>query len=165
MTKARLNTDHDRERWVSFLRRQALPLDVSADPARDARTSAQNRYLFGVAYPPIAEATGWEIGGDGRSGGIHEYCCGEFFGWVDRPVPPSPRNPTGIESVPFRTTTRDENGRRNVVDRETFSRFIETVYQLAAEAGVFIGKSWEEFEHEQGGVIRATGRRRGDVAR
>lgn len=165
-TRARLNADHDRERWVAFLRAQPLPLDVSADRAKDARTPPQNRYLFGVAYPPIAEATGWEIGGDGRSGGLHEYCCGEFFGWVDKAVPPSPRNPTGIESVPFRTTTRDENGKRDVIEGRAFSDFIERVCQIAAEAGVFIGQSWEEFERDmRTGEIRATGRRRGAVAR
>lgn len=165
MTKARLNTDEDRERWVTFLRAQPLPLDVAADRAKDARTHAHNAYLFGVAYPPIVEATGFEVGGDGRSGGLHEFCCGEHFGWVDRPVPKTPRNPAGIESVPFRTTTRDENGRRNVVDTATFCAFVETVGRIAAEAGVFIGQSWQEFERERGGVIRATGRRRGEVAR
>ena len=166
MTKARLQTDEERERWVSFLRDQALPLDVSADRARDARTTAHNAYLFGVAYPPIVEATGFEVGGDGRSGGLHEYCCGEHFGWVDRPVPKTPRNPSGIESVPFRTTTRNEFGKREVVDTATFCAFVETVSRIAAEAGAYIGKSWAEFERDMGtGEIRATGRRRGAVAR
>lgn len=166
MTKATLETDNERERWVTFLRDQPLPLDVSADRARNKRTTAHNAYLFGVAYPPIVEATGFEVGGDGRSGGLHEYCCGEVFGWVDRPVPRTPRNPAGVESVPFRTTTRDEHGKRDVVDTATFSHFIRTVERVAAEAGVFIGKSWEEFERDWGtGEIRATGRRRGAVAR
>ena len=158
MTKAVLNNEGERERWVAFLQQQPLPLDVSAEKAKARRTTAHNAYLFGVAYPPIAEATGFEVGGDGRSGGLHEYCCGEFFGWVDKAVPKTPRNPSGIESVPFRTTTRDEHGRRDVVPGDVFGRFVETVYLIAAEAGVYIGQSWEEFERDtRTGEIRATG--------
>lgn len=165
MTKAVIQTERELDRWCAFLRGQALPLEVACDPVRAKRTSAHNAYLFGVAYPPIVEATGFEVGGDGRSGGLHEYCCGEFFGWVDRPVPKTPRNPAGIESVPFRTTTRDEHGKRDVVDSATFGRFVETVYMVAAQAGVFIGMSWDEFERDRTtGEIRATGKARANGA-
>ena len=69
---------------------------------------------------------------------IHVFMCGTHFGWVDRKVPKTPRNPDGIESVPFRTTTRDEAGKRNVLTVADFNRFLGTVERMAAQAGVFI---------------------------
>ena len=63
---------------------------------------------------------------------------GAHFGWVDKKVPKTPRNPDGVESRPFRTTTTDETGKRSVLKKGEFSRFLETVERVAAKAGVFI---------------------------
>lgn len=122
-------------RYFDFLRAQQLPLDVSSKPWKPTRSNEQNNYLFGICYPPIAEAMGYEVDGDN---GIHSFMCGTHFGWVDRPVPKTPRNPDGIASFPRRTTTRDENGQRDVLKKPEFSKFIETVHRIAAKAGVFI---------------------------
>ena len=92
----------------------------------------QNALLFGVVYPPIAEAMGYEVED------IHEYMLGRHFGWVDAKVPKTPRNPEGLESRPFRTTTRDENGKRNVLSTVEFSKFLDTGERVAAQAGVFV---------------------------
>lgn len=131
----RLTTPADLARWQTFLSAQPLPLEVSCGPWKATRSNEQNALLFGVLYPPIAEAMGYEVDGDN---GIHAFMCGTFFGWIDRRVPKSPRNPEGIASFPFRTTTRDEHGKRSVMPKADFTKFIETVERIAAKAGVFI---------------------------
>lgn len=124
-----------RDSFVRFLVGQTLPLEVTCRPWKPTRTNEQNNYLFGICYPPIAEAMGYEVDGDN---GIHAFMCGTHFGWVDKPVPKTPRNPEGIASFPRRTTTRDENGDRDVLKGPEFSKFIDTVQRIAAKAGVFI---------------------------
>src|SRR5690606_9693812 len=121
-----------RARWLEFVLAQPLPLRVECEPWKDTRTLEQNALLFGVVYPPIAEAMGYTVED------VHEYMLGRHFGWVDRKVPKTPRNPDGVESVPFRTTTRDKDGRRSVLTKAEFSAFLATVERIAAQAGVFV---------------------------
>lgn len=131
-----IRNDLELQRWVAFVRTQALPLDLSCAPLKNSRTGQQNRYLFGVCYPLIAEAMGYTVDD------VHEYMLGRHFGWVDVKVPKTPRNPEGIESRPFRTTTTDEHGKRNLLGKPEFSAFVETVHRIAAGAGVFIAEAW-----------------------
>lgn len=135
---AKLATERDRERWIDYLQAQPLPIEVTCSPWKNSRTSQQNRYLFGVCYPLIAEAMGYTVED------IHEYCLGRHFGWVDKKAPKTPRNPEGFESVPYRTTTKDENGKRKLLTKAEFSRFVDTVDRVAAQAGVFITERWED---------------------
>lgn len=111
------------------------PIDWSCEPWKETRTLGQNSLLFGVIYPPIAEATGYEVDGDN---GLHAFMCGTHFGWVDKKVPKTPANPQGVASYPRRTTTRDENGKYRPLKKAEFSKFIDTVERLAAKAGVFV---------------------------
>lgn len=129
---ATLRTEHERTRWLAFVQAQPLPLEASVQPWKPTRSREQNALLFGVVYPPIAEAMGYEVAD------IHEYMLGAHFGWVDKKVPKTPRNPEGVESRPFRTTTMDETGKRNVLKKDEFSRFLETVERVAAKDGVFV---------------------------
>lgn len=131
----KLSTESERARWLAFVLEQPLPLEVSCGPWKRTRSNEQNSLLFGVIYPPIAEAMGYEVDGDN---GIHAFMCGTYFGWVDRPVPKTPRNPEGVASFPRRTTTRDENGKRNVLKADEFSKFLDMVERIAAKAGVFV---------------------------
>jgi hypothetical protein len=127
-----LRTAAELVRFMGYLERQPLPLDVECSPHKATRSSEQNRLLFGVVYPPIADAMGYEVAD------IHEYMLGEHFGWVEVKVPKKRGNAEGIESRPFRTTTTNENGKRSVLKKDEFSRFLETVERIAAKAGVFI---------------------------
>jgi len=86
-------------------------------------------------YEPIAEHMGYD------REDIHEWFCGRFFGWRDVKVPKTPRNPEGLASVPVRSTTRDENGKRSVIDTTTFSRFVDMVDRVAAQAGVYVPRA------------------------
>lgn len=137
--KAILRNEPQRERYIEFLRVQPLPQSVESKPWKATRTNEQNALLFGVIYPPIAEAMGYPVDGDN---GIHAFMCGTFFGWEDRPVPKTPRNPDGVASFPIRSTTRTgwNRGERDVVSRDVFSRFLDTVERIAASAGVFVDR-------------------------
>ena len=131
----KLSTESDRARYAAFVQAQQLPLEVDCKPWKKSRSNEQNSLLFGVVYPPIADAMGYEVDGDN---GIHAFMCGTHFGWVDRKVPKTPANLQGVASFPRRTTTRDENGKRDVLKTGEFSKFLETVDRIAAHAGIFV---------------------------
>jgi hypothetical protein len=127
----KLATETDRTRWIAFVQTQPLPLDVECKKWRKSRSNEQNALLWAM-YAPIAEHMGYD------AEAIHEWMCGRMWGWKDIKVPKTPRNPEGLASVPVRSTTRDENGKRNVIDKATFSKFVDMVDRIAAQAGVFI---------------------------
>ena len=133
----KIATEAERTRYAAFFQAQPLPLSVECGPYKASRSNEQNNLLFGVVYPPIAEAMGYDVDGDN---GIHAFMCGTHFGWVDVKVPKTPRNPEGIASEPRRSTTRAgwNQGKRDVLSKEDFSKFIDTVDRIAASAGVFI---------------------------
>jgi hypothetical protein len=127
----KLATETDRTRWLAFVQTQPLPLDVECKRWRKSRSNEQNALLWAM-YAPIAEHMGYD------AEDVHEWMCGRMWGWKDIKVPKTPRNPEGLASVPVRSTTRDENGKRNVIDKATFARFVGMVDRIAAQAGVFI---------------------------
>ena len=127
----KIATESDRARWLAFVQAQPLPIDVECKPWRKSRTNEQNALLWAM-YAPIAEHMGYD------RNDVHEWMCGHFWGWKDIAVPKTPRNPDGLASVPVRSTTRDEHGKRNVIDRATFAKFVDMVDRVAAQAGVFI---------------------------
>jgi hypothetical protein len=97
---------------------------IEIKEARKERTDVQNRALFGVAYPAIKAVTGDDIDD------LHESFCGKFFGWVDREVMGE------VRRRPFRTTTTNENGERDVMPTAEFAEFYNTVQRIAASAGI-----------------------------
>lgn len=108
----------------------ALPLErawkIRCQVLRNERSEAQNAYLWGVPYKMLSERTGFE------KDDLHEWFCGAVFGWKDKKVPKTPRNPEGVESVPVRTTTRDENGHRDVITWMQFDDFVGYIQRFAA---------------------------------
>lgn len=129
MTK--IATQQQLERFIAFLLEQKLPLSVECKPWKRTRTNDQNAMLWAM-YAPLAEHMGYD------AEDIHEWMCGRMWGWKDVKVPKTPRNPEGLASVPVRTTTRDENGKRSVLTTSEFSKFVDMVDRIAAQAGVFI---------------------------
>jgi hypothetical protein len=118
---------------------------ITAEPVRNMRSHSQNAYLWAVPYRLISEATGYE------SEEVHEYMLGRFFGWKDKRVPKTPRNPEGVESVPVRTTTTDEHGKRSVLSVDVFSDYVAFIQRFGAQKlGLLIPDPGPMFrEHEE----------------
>ena len=103
------------------------PINVKISIARPERTPPQQKYLWGVALPMIAETIGYE------KKEVHEHFCGEFWGWVSR------KKMNGeYVSEPIRTTTVDADGNRDVIDGEEFWRYVEFIQRFGARIGVVI---------------------------
>lgn len=105
-----------------------LPLNkgwkVEIREARKARSNDQNAALWGVAYPVLAEATGY------TPDELHDAFCRRFFGTVEREVMGQ------IVTRPRRTTTTNEAGERDVMPAADFARFYDQVQQVGAEIGI-----------------------------
>ena len=98
---------------------------ISIQRASHKRTKKQRNSLFGVAYKAIMEATGLE--GEKEKQQLHTHFCGDFFGWAQGPLG---------QSRPFRTTTIDQDGNEDEIDRATAIRMYEFIQRTAAEYGV-----------------------------
>jgi len=127
----KLSTQAERDRYCAFLQAQPLPLEVSSKPWKKTRSNEQNAYLWRAVYQPLVEVAGF------TKDEWHEHFCGERFGWVEK------QKPSGaIELIPFRTTTRDENGKRNVLKGDVFHDFVTWAEAKCAEYGVFVQEEW-----------------------
>lgn len=121
--------DPNRPRVLENLIRMLQGLDdkhtyvVESKRYQKPRTNKQNSALWGVAYPALRQQTG----NDADS--LHEYFCGEFFSWVIVEV-------MGYEKkVPRRTTTHDENGKKDVMGSLWFCDFYDFIQQRSSENG------------------------------
>ena len=104
-----------------------IPWKVTAEPVKNERSASQNAYLWAVPNKMISDLTGYEVEE------VHEYLLGRHFGWKDKKVPKTPRNPSGVESVPMRTTTTDEHGKRSVLSPQEFSDYVDFIQRFAAQ--------------------------------
>jgi hypothetical protein len=100
---------------------------VVIEPVTSERSLAQNSYLWACPIKMISEASGYE------PEEVHEYLCGLRWGWKDKKVPKTPRNPEGLESVPIRTTTRNAEGKRSVLTPNEFSEYVAFIQRFAAQ--------------------------------
>lgn len=101
--------------------------EVEIKEYRKKRSNQQCRYLFGIVYPQLRDASGAATIDE-----IHDECCERFFGTVEVEV-------LGRRKVrPFRRTTTDENGADNTMGTEDFAKFVAMVQQLGAELGIYI---------------------------
>ena len=103
------------------------PVNVKMTIARPERTVPQLRYLWGVPYKLLAEAFGFE------PEEIHEYLCGNFWGWKPKKLPGGRSH-----EVPIRTTTEDEDGNRDVIDGKAFWDYVEWIQRVGARQGIVI---------------------------
>jgi hypothetical protein len=123
----------DRTRIADNLRAfvmSALPgkrLRVEVSEARKERSSPQCRYLNGVAYKLLGDATGYE------RDDISEYLCGAYFGWKDKRVPGQ-----RVVQIPIRTTTTDADGKRAVLNKQEFADYVDFVQRFGTKHGVYI---------------------------
>jgi hypothetical protein len=111
---------------------QLVAWRITIERIGDDRTSQQNRYLNGVAYKMISDHTGYE------RNEVHKAFLGRYFGWKTKRVPRTPTNPKGEESIPIRTTTTNEAGKREVLSTKDFWEYVEFLQRFAAERFQFI---------------------------
>lgn len=126
---------HDIGRVVRAL--EELPEDrtwkVAVEEHKAERSDNQNNYYHGVVLEAIYK--NWGVDKDDA----HEWLCGARWGWKDKKVPRTPRNPDGVESVPCRTTTTGYDSRRSVLKKMEFEEFVEFARRFAAKKlGIFI---------------------------
>ena len=110
-----------------------LPTDkawrVAVQELKKSRSGAQNRYLWGVAYPAILEAGG-EILGGWTADDLHEYFLGEHFGWET------------IEG--FGRRRMKPLRRSSKLTTMEFSDFVASIQRKAAELGIYVPDPNEE---------------------
>lgn len=87
------------------------------------RSDVQNKALWGCAYKALLDQTG----NDPED--LHEFFCGEFFGWNETEVMGR------IKKRPRRTTTTDEDGKRDLMSTLWFYDFYEYIQRKSAENG------------------------------
>lgn len=101
-----------------------------------ARTEKQRKALFGAAYKPLMEFMG--LRGNEDKEELHAFFCGEFWGWREGPM---------MRKRPVRTTTKDENGKRDEITIPVALEFYAFIQQRAAEHGVYVADPdpfWKE---------------------
>lgn len=106
--------------------------------AKPERSEKQNAALWGCAYKYLEKETGND------PYGMHEYFCGEFFGWVEKVI-------FGRRKLkPRRTTTTDDDGNTDVISTLQFMQFYEFIQRkMAMEQGYDVpdpDPNWKERE-------------------
>ena len=123
----------DRIRANLFAEIDALPqkrFKVQISEDRRQRSQRQNATLWGVIYPPIMEHMG--LRGEKDKEDLHEFWCGEYFGWRKTEI-------MGRETQrPIRTTTTNEDGRRDTLSTGGFMDFCEFIKQRMSDYGIQI---------------------------
>lgn len=105
--------------------RQSQRHKVKVIVQRDSeRSGEQNSALWAVAYKTIGEHCGlWP---DEYESVLHREMCKRYFGTVKAQAGP-------FGDCPRRTTTRNENGERDVISKLDMANFYAFVQQWAAE--------------------------------
>lgn len=116
---------------------------IEVSEAKSARSIQQCRYLNGVAYKLIGDAFGYE------RDEVSEYLCGLRWGWRNKRVPKKPSCPSGIESIPVRTTTTDEAGNRAVLSKNEFADYVAFVQRFGAKHGVYIPDPDPDYDRQE----------------
>lgn len=91
------------------------------------RSNPQCRYLNGVAYKLLSDATGYE------RDDVAEYLLGLYFGTKEKRMPGN-----RTEQVPIRTTTTDADGNRSVLTTTEFMDYVAYIQRFAAGKGLYI---------------------------
>lgn len=114
---------------LDFLSRQPndRDLQVTIGEVKKERSDLQNAALWGCAYKTLRDATG----NDPED--LHTYFCGEYWGWVEFDVMGQTRK------RPRRSTTKDADGKRDVISTIHLSDFYAFIQQRSAETvGVYV---------------------------
>lgn len=105
----------------------AKPWEVIVQPYRKEKSDEQNRALWGLAYKVLRDATG-----EDSLDVLHEYMCGEYFGWIETVV-------FGRKKLkPARTTTTGYDGKSDKLKADEFALFFDFIQRRATQNGINI---------------------------
>lgn len=107
-----------------------LPVEIIVQRWKEKRTEQQNRYLWGVVYATIFQATGQE------AEDWHEYFLGEFFGWEEREL--------------FGRKRLKPRERSSKQLKARFSEYIEFIAARCADQGIIIPPPNHDFPQAKG---------------
>ena len=116
---------------------------LTLEPYRRERSNQQNRYLRGVCAKLLSDHTGYEVDE------VYEYLLGSYFGWRQERCPKTPSNPRGVRDLPVRSTTRNEDGEREVLKDREFWDFVEWIQRFGAQHGVMIPDPDPSYRREE----------------
>jgi len=118
-----------RERLIARIGQVLASLDeaqawrIEIHEHKPTRSSAQNRYLWGVVYETILKMGGEAFAGWTKDD-LHESFLGDFFGWEERSF-------FGRRKfVPIRRSSK--------LNKQEFADYIAHIQQRMASVGVFI---------------------------
>lgn len=120
-------------------------IKITAVEYRASRSDHQNNYLW-RAYEIFGNHLGYE------KDEMHVALLERYFGTVEKKVPRSANFPNGVKRVPRRTTTHDENGKRDVLTWDAFADYVAFVQRLAANHGCHIpdpDPNWRENQERE----------------
>ncbi len=103
--------------FTGWLGKQELPLDVTVAPYRKERSTPANNRLW------LLHGKAAEVAGDSPQG-MHDDCCCDYFGYTEVKMPSG-----YMKRKPKRTTTKNEQGERDVLKGDPFNKFMTWVEQ------------------------------------
>lgn len=130
-TKTFILLDDDRlKNTIACLKK--LPLDgtLQVKISNKQRSLAQNSALWAVAYPAIMKEVG--LHGKEEAEILHNQFCGAYWGWK------SIEFMGNVVRVPVRTTTKNEEGKRDVIPTDDFVDLYRFVQIKSAEFGIIV---------------------------
>jgi len=135
MTTIKLSAEDRADAIASLARllKHFLPgreLAVTVEEWRQERSSKQRNALFGCAYKALMEQMG--LSGAREREQLHSTFCGKYWGWREAEMLGAKRR------VPVRTTTTNEDGRRDVITMREQLDFYEFIQRTAAEYGFYV---------------------------
>lgn len=101
--------------------------DIEIKEHRKTRSDKQRGALFGVAYRALMEFSGLQGSQDKED--LHRFMCGEFYGWKTDALG---------NRKPVRTTTKDEDGRRDEISTKGAEEFYAFLQRRGAEVGCYV---------------------------
>lgn len=120
------NRAHSLDLWRNFLEHfePGKELVVTVEEFVEERSPAQRASLFGVAYKALMPQIG--LRGAKEKEDLHRFFCCEYWGTKISALG---------ERIPLRTTTTDEQGKRDVISMREQLDFYVFIQQRAATMG------------------------------
>jgi hypothetical protein len=113
-----------RAHLIESLMDAQLPIQVEWGPYKKPRSIPFNRFYFVSIVTPLAAHCGES------PAETHRLLCGDYWGWVMKEFNGHMRE------VPRRTTTTNEEGKRDVLPWDQMSNFVEHSRSVAGMMGM-----------------------------